>query len=63
MTKIPGGLNMLESLAAHQQNLKDLQLSYVDHLMTHFPADWSVTPSRSSPSARQEEWMALEMLY
>ena len=40
-----------------------LQLDYVDHLMTHFPADWSETPERSSPERRQEEWLALESIY
>lgn len=61
MTKIPGGLNTSEVWEAHQQNLKDLQLEYVDHLMTHFPADWKETVA--SPEARQEEWMALEFIY
>ncbi|KAJ1449535.1 NADP-dependent oxidoreductase domain-containing protein [Pelagophyceae sp. CCMP2097] len=63
MTKIPGGLNATETAAAHRQNLAWLQLDYVDHLMTHFPADWAVTPKRSSPAARQEEWRALELIY
>ena len=63
MTKIPGGLNTTETLDAHNQNMEWLGLDYVDHLMTHFPADWSETPSRSSPEARQEEWLALESIY
>ena len=61
MTKIPGGLNHQQVLAAHYQNLFDLELDYVDHLMTHFPADWD--EKVSSPSARQEEWLALEEIY
>ncbi|KAL3940895.1 MAG: hypothetical protein SGBAC_004638 [Bacillariaceae sp.] len=61
MTKIPGGLNTSEVWETHQQNLKELQLDYVDHLMTHFPADWKETVA--SPAARQEEWMALEFIY
>ena len=40
-----------------------LGLDYVDHLMTHFPADWYVTPERSSPARRQEEWRALEDIW
>ena len=40
MTKIPGGLNSSEVAAAHAENMELLQLDYVDHLMTHFPADW-----------------------
>jgi diketogulonate reductase-like aldo/keto reductase len=35
-----GGLNASQVRAAHEQNLLELGLDYVDHLMTHFPADW-----------------------
>ena len=42
MTKLEGGLNTTETLAAHADNMEWLQLDYVDHLMTHFPADWYV---------------------
>jgi diketogulonate reductase-like aldo/keto reductase len=38
MTKIPGGLDTAGVQAAHDDNMKWLQLDYVDHLMTHFPA-------------------------
>lgn len=61
MTKIPGGLNSSQVEAAHGENLLQLGLDYVDHLMTHFPADWDETVS--SPEARQEEWLALEAIY
>lgn len=61
MTKIPGGLNASQVHAAHLQNLLELQLDYVDHLMTHFPSDWEVTVA--SKKARQEEWLALEEIY
>ena len=61
MTKIPGGLNFTQVQAAHIQNLLDLGLGYVDHLMTHFPADWKETVA--SPQARIEEWEALESIY
>lgn len=61
MTKIPGGLNASQVHAAHKQNLWELQLDYVDHLMTHFPADWEATVA--SKEARQEEWLALEEVY
>mmetsp|Transcript_1688 Transcript_1688/g.5077 ORF Transcript_1688/g.5077 Transcript_1688/m.5077 type:complete len:317 (-) Transcript_1688:24-974(-) len=63
MTKIPGGLNASGVAAAHKENMAWLNLTYVDHLMTHFPADWDVTPALSSPAARQEEWKALEAIY
>jgi diketogulonate reductase-like aldo/keto reductase len=63
MTKIPGGLSAAETLDTHAQNLDQLGLDYVDHVMTHFPADWKQTPERSSKQRRQEEWVALENLY
>ena len=63
MTKIPGGLSATEALAAHEQNLHELNLDYVDHVMTHFPSDWNVSPDRSSKQQRQEEWVALENIY
>ena len=61
MTKIPGGLNSSQVHAAHMQNLMQLGLDYVDHLMTHFPADWAAT--NASPKHRQDEWLALEQIY
>jgi len=61
MTKIPGGLNATEVQRLHELNLAELDLDYVDHLMTHFPADWEQT--NASPEARQEEWLALEAIY
>ena len=61
MTKIPGGLNTSQVVASHKQNLMELGLDYVDHLMTHFPSDWE--EKQASPSKRQEEWLALESIY
>ena len=61
MTKVPGGLSKAETYAAHTQNLLQLGLDYVDHVMTHFPADWKAT--KASKAHRQEEWLALENLY
>jgi len=63
MTKIPGGLDYDETLKAHRENMEQLGLDYVDHLMTHFPADWGATPERSNPARRQAEWRALEKTY
>jgi diketogulonate reductase-like aldo/keto reductase len=65
MTKVPGGLTAPEVHAAHAQNLFQLGLDYVDHLMTHFPADWDYETSKTkaSPAMRQEEWLALESIY
>jgi len=63
MTKIPGGLDKSETLAAHAENMEQLGLDYVDHVMTHYPADWDASPSRATPQRRQEEWLALESIY
>jgi diketogulonate reductase-like aldo/keto reductase len=62
MTKIPGGLSASQVSAAHKQNLILLGLDYVDHLMTHYPADWDAKVA-ASPAHRQEEWLALEEIY
>mmetsp|Transcript_24859 Transcript_24859/g.69134 ORF Transcript_24859/g.69134 Transcript_24859/m.69134 type:complete len:359 (-) Transcript_24859:149-1225(-) len=61
MTKVPGGLSKEETHAAHVQNLQELGLDYVDHLMTHYPSDWDQI--EASPQVRQEEWLALEDIY
>lgn len=63
MTKVPGGLNSSETQAAHEENMQQLGLKYVDHLMTHFPADWGASKDRATPQRRQEEWKALEAIY
>ena len=63
LTKIPGGLTRNEVWSIHLQNLLELQLTYVDHLMTHRPADRNMTPDRATPERRQEEWLALQEIY
>jgi len=63
MTKVDGGLNTSEVLAHHASNLELLGLTYVDHLMTHYPGSWTQDPATSSPAMRQEEWLALEQIY
>jgi diketogulonate reductase-like aldo/keto reductase len=62
MTKIPGGLNATQVEEAHQRNLLQLGLDYVDHLMTHYPSDWDGRTG-ASPESRQREWLALEGIY
>ena len=63
MTKIPGGLNASETAAAHADNLAWLGLDYVDHLMTHFPADWEATPARARPRRARRSGSALEEVH
>ena len=61
MTKVPGGLSRFETTKAHYENLRELGLSYVDHLMLHFPSDWD--QEHASPELRQEAWRALEEMW
>jgi len=61
LTKIPGGLTAGESLAMLYQNLFELQLDYVDHVMVHFPSDWE--QKVTGKQQRQEQWKALEDFY
>ncbi|CAB9524691.1 Probable NAD(P)H-dependent D-xylose reductase xyl1 [Seminavis robusta] len=61
LTKVPGGLTPGETTAMHYQNLWELQLDYVDHLMVHFPSDWE--QEHTGKQQRQDEWKALEELY
>lgn len=61
LTKLPGGLTPNEPIAMHYQNLWELQLEYVDHLMVHFPSDWE--QKNTGKKQRQEQWKKLEELY
>jgi diketogulonate reductase-like aldo/keto reductase len=61
LTKIPGGLSRQETLAAHAQNLWQLNVQQVDHLMVHYPADWK--QEKASKAIRQEQWRALEEIW
>lgn len=61
LTKIPGGLSREKTLALHHENLWQLQLDYVDHLMVHFPSDWE--QKNTGKAQRQEQWKAMEEIY
>jgi diketogulonate reductase-like aldo/keto reductase len=63
MTKIPGGLHVSEALAALEENLVEMQLDHVDHVMVHYPSDWHASPDRANKAVRQETWLALEHVY
>jgi|EP00937_MAST-01D_sp_MAST-1D-sp2_P003332 diketogulonate reductase-like aldo/keto reductase len=56
-SKIPGGLNTSTANANFEDNLKQLQTSYVDLLLVHFPATWGGVGGKA---LRQEEWKAME---
>ena len=64
-TSIPelGGLDSSEALAAFAENLEQMGLDYVDHLMVHQPGDWADTHERSNPGRRQKEWLAQESIH
>jgi diketogulonate reductase-like aldo/keto reductase len=51
-TKIPGGLNASATEAALDECLAELQLTYVDLMLIHWPG--------ATELARKEQWLALE---
>jgi diketogulonate reductase-like aldo/keto reductase len=56
-TKIPGGLNESATWDALEDDLKELQLDYVDLMLIHWP-----TPGNDAEGAkqRQQQWLTLE---
>ena len=66
-TKVPGGLGTAGTIAAHEQNLQQLNMSTVDLLLTHFPCGFPTSPGgglvNCSKAARQATWRGLESLY
>merc|ERR1719453_1482513 len=56
-SKIPGGLNTSTANQNFEDNLKQLQTTYVDLLLVHFPATWGGVGGKA---LRQEEWKAME---
>jgi len=66
-TKVPGGLTTNGTIAAHEENLKQLGVDSVDLLLTHFPCGFptppSTTPVNCSKAHRQATWKGLEAMY
>lgn len=66
-TKVPGGLTTDATIAAHEDNLKQLGVDKVDLLLTHFPCGFptppATTPVNCSKAHRQATWKGLEALY
>jgi len=60
-TKVNGGQGEDGTIAAHEQNLKFLQTSYVDLLLVHFPCDFDA--KSCNKAERQATWRALERLH
>lgn len=60
LTKVPGGLSTEDTIAAAEQNLKELNVDYVDLLLTHFPCAMTNPPQNCSKAARQATWKGLE---
>jgi diketogulonate reductase-like aldo/keto reductase len=58
-SKIPGGLNATASAAALDQSMRDLNLSYVDLMLVHFPATMD-DKAAGGPEGRRTSWRALE---
>merc|ERR1711907_379979 len=61
-TKIPGGLNASTAKANFATNLRDLQVSYVDLLLVHYPATMDAAAS-GGKAGRQAEWKVMEEFY
>jgi len=59
-SKIPGGLGFDNATAALDQSLAQLEIPYVDLMLTHFPASWGGVGGKA---VRQAEWKALEAFY
>jgi diketogulonate reductase-like aldo/keto reductase len=66
-TKVPGGMSTGDTITAHESNLAQLQVSYVDLLLTHFPCGFPTSPTsppvNCSKKARQDTWRGLEAMY
>merc|ERR1719409_2384397 len=56
-TKVPGGAGKEGTIAAHEENLKQLS---VDLLLTHFPCSFPTSPTGApgncTKAARQDTW-------
>eukprot|EP00941_MAST-03F_sp_MAST-3F-sp1_P005751 g5751.t1 len=60
-SKVPGGLSFQNTTLAHNENLEQLQVDYVDLLLIHFPTTMAAKPV-GSKKMRQEQWRAMEAL-
>merc|ERR1711998_56483 len=60
-TKLEGGLGYEQTIKAHEENLRLLQLKYVDLLLVHFPTTMA-PPIVGNTSTRQTQWKAMEAL-
>eukprot|EP00040_Diaphanoeca_grandis_P005713 m.34181 g.34181 ORF g.34181 m.34181 type:complete len:320 (-) comp16941_c0_seq1:24-983(-) len=56
-SKIPGGLNYSAATAALELSISQLQMTYVDLMLVHYPATWGNVGGKEM---RQEGWRALE---
>lgn len=59
-SKVPGCLSFEETLKAAQQCLTELNTSYVDLLLVHFP---NYNDTIGSAELRQSQWKAMEQLF
>lgn len=59
-SKIPGGLSFADATTTLEQSLAQLEMPYVDLMLTHYPAAWSGVGGKA---LRQAEWKALEAFY
>jgi diketogulonate reductase-like aldo/keto reductase len=61
-TKVPGALGFNGTISAHEDNLKQLGLDYVDLLLTHFPCNFD-GKTGCDKRDRQATWKGLEQMH
>lgn len=61
-TKVPGALGYNGTIAAHEDNLKQLGLDYVDLLLVHFPCKFD-GKTGCDKADRQTTWKGLEQMH
>ncbi|GAB5357444.1 hypothetical protein AAMO2058_000375300 [Amorphochlora amoebiformis] len=61
-SKIEGGLSYDETIAHHKENIQNLNISYVDLLLIHFPGGMMADHPEGSKDMRQAQWKAMEKL-
>jgi diketogulonate reductase-like aldo/keto reductase len=61
-TKVPGALGFNGTMSAHEDNLKQLGLDYVDLLLVHFPCNFD-GKTGCDKADRQATWKGLEQMH
>ena len=63
-SKVPGSLSFDATLDTNEQTLRELNTSYVDLMLVHFPCpSQPYNESAGSKTLRQEQWKAMEQFH